>query len=314
MTITKFKGYSQDMRKITALMLSISVTVGVGALTPKVTNAQLFYPPASDRHSLMVIGQGVVRVPADTADIELVFSSGSSGSSNDELQTQPSSLPETRRISSPSGYASGTPRANGSPSLLEQQDRAASPTLLLNYKTAAEPLLSKKSLTKTTLQPVVDSLVAKGIRADKIQVQINPNSSENNAKILVRLEKPTRDRVQEIVATANKSTSQIANLSVKSVGVEYAVNDCQALQSSVYQSAMKDAQSRAQALATAMEVKLSTPSVAEPFYTLFYPSCSSKTGVPLPSFASFLLSPAYDPEAPAEVEMKKDIFVTYTTK
>ncbi|WP_322732153.1 SIMPL domain-containing protein [Nostoc sp. ChiQUE01b] len=285
MTITKFKGYSQDMRKITALMLSISVSVGLEALTPKVTNAQLFYPPASDRHSLMVIGQGVVRVPADTADIELVFSSGGS---NDELQTQPSSLPQTRRISSP--------------------------TLLLNYKTAAESLPSKKSLTKATLQPVVDSLVAKGISADKIQMQINPNSSENNAKILVRLEKPTRDRVQEIVGTANKSTSQIENLSVKSVGVEYAVNDCQALQSSVYQSAMKDAQSRAQALASAMEVKLSTPSVAEPFYTLFYPSCSSKTGVPLPSFASFLLSPAYNPDAPAEVEMKKDIFVTYTTK
>ncbi|MBN4001332.1 SIMPL domain-containing protein [Nostoc sp. LPT] len=286
MTITKFKGHSQDMKKITALiLLNITVTVGIGTLTPKVTNAQLFYPPASDRHSLMVIGQGVVRVPADTADIELVFSSGSS---NDQLQTQPSSLPETRPISLP--------------------------TLLLNYKTAAESLPSKKSLTKATLEPIVNSLVAKGIRADKIQVQINPNSSDNNAKILVRLEKPTRDRVQEIVGTTNKSTSQIENLSVKSVGVEYAVNDCQALQSSVYQSAMKDAQSRAQALATAMEVKLSTPSVAEPFYTLFYPSCGSKTGVPLPSFASFLLSPVYNPDAPAEVEMKKDIFVTYTTK
>ncbi|BBD69666.1 hypothetical protein NIES4072_29990 [Nostoc commune NIES-4072] len=286
MTITRFKGYSQDMRKITALMVvSITVAVGVGALTPKVTNAQLFYPPASDRHSLMVIGQGVVRVPADTADIELVFSSGGS---NDELQTQPSSLPQTRRISSP--------------------------TLLFNYKTAAESLPNKKSLTKATLQPVVNSLVAKGISADKIQVQINANSSENNAKILVRLEKPTRDRVEEIVGTANKATSEIENLSVKSVGVEYAVNDCQALQSSVYQSAMKDAQSRAQALATAMGAKLGTPSVAEPFYTLLYPSCSSKTGVPLPSFASFLLSPAYNPDAPAEVEMKKDIFVTYTTK
>ncbi|MEH2307532.1 MAG: SIMPL domain-containing protein [Nostoc sp.] len=289
------------MRKITALMLaSITVTVGVGVLTPKVTNAQLFYPPASDRHSLMVIGQGVVKVPADTADIELVFSSGSN---NGESETQPSSLPQTRRISSPS-----------SPSLLEQQDRAASPTLLLNYKTVAESSPSKKSLTKATFQPVVNSLVAKGISADKIQVQINPNSSENNAKILVRLEKPTRDRVQEIVATANKATSQLENISVKSVGVEYAVNDCQALQSSVYQSAMKDAQSRAQALATAMSVKLDVPSVAEPFYTLFYPSCSSKTGVPLPSFASFLLSPTYNPDAPAEVEMKKDIFVTYTTK
>ncbi|MCC5670909.1 SIMPL domain-containing protein [Nostoc sp. CHAB 5784] len=274
------------MRKITALMVvSITMTVGVGALTPKVTNAQLFYPPASDRHSLMVIGQGAVRVPADTADIELVFSRGAS---TDQLETQPSSLPETRRISSP--------------------------TLLLNYKTAAESLPSKKSLTKATLQPVVNSLVAKGINADKIQVQISTNSSENNAKILVRLEKPTRERVQEIVGTANKATSEIENLSVKSVGVEYAVNDCQALQSSVYQSAMKDAQSRAQALATAMGVKLGTPSVAEPFYTLLYPSCSSKTGVPLPSFVSFLLSPTYNPDAAAEVEMKKDIFVTYTTK
>lgn len=266
-------------------MLSISVTVGVEALTPKVTNAQLFYPPASDRHSLMVIGQGIMKVPADTADIELVFSSGGS---NDQLETKPSSLSETRRISPL--------------------------TLLLNYKTAAESLPSNKSLTKATLQPVVNSLVAKGISADKIQVQINTNSSENNAKILVRLEKPTRDRVQEIIATANKSTSQLKNLSIKNVGVEYAVNDCQALQSSVYQSAMKDAQSRAQALATAIGVKLGTPSVAEPFYTLLYPSCSSKTGVTLPSFASFLLSPAYNPEALAEVEMKKDIFVTYTTK
>ncbi len=39
------------MKKITALMsVSITMTIGVGALTPKVTNAQLFYPPASDRY------------------------------------------------------------------------------------------------------------------------------------------------------------------------------------------------------------------------------------------------------------------------
>ncbi|WP_392531711.1 SIMPL domain-containing protein [Nostoc sp. C117] len=274
------------MRKITALMLaSINMTVGVEILTPKVSNAQLFYPPASDRHSLMVMGQGAVRVPADTADIELVFSRGTS---NDELQTQPSALPEAHRI--------------------------FSPTVFLTDKTPVESLPDKKSLTKGTLQPIVDSLIAKGISADKIKVQINTNTSDNNAKILIRVEKPTRDRIQELVATANKATSKLENLTIKSVGVEYAVNDCQALQSSVYQSAMKDAQSRAQALATAMGVKLGIPSVAEPFYTLFYPSCGSKTGVPLPSFASLLLSPTYDPDAPAEVEMKKDIFVTYTVK
>jgi Protein of unknown function (DUF541) len=274
------------MRKITAvILLSMTVTVGVEALTPKVSNAQLFYPPASDRHSLMVMGQAAVKVPADTADIQLVFSSSAT---NDELKTQPSALPEARRISSP--------------------------TVFLTDKIPVESLPDKKSLTKATLQPVVDSLVAKGISADKIQVQINTSSSDSTAKILMRLEKPTRDRIQEIVATANKATSKLENLTIKTVNVDYAVNDCQALQSSVYQSAMKDAQSRAQALAAAMGVKLGTASVAEPFYTLFYPSCGSKTGVTLPSFASLLLSPTYDPDAPAEVEMKKDIFVTYTVK
>lgn len=280
------------MRKITAVTLvSITMTVGMEALTPKVSNAQLFYPPASDRHSLMVMGQGVVRVPADTADIELVFSSKDS---NDQLETQPSTLSQVRRVTLP--------------------------TLLLNDKTpmgqisAIPSLENQKSLTKASLQPIIDSLVANGISADKIQLQVNTNSSENNAKIVVRVEKPTRDRIQEIVGTANKATSKLENFTIKNVGVEYAVNDCQTLQSSVYQSAMKDAQSRAQALATAMGVKLGTPSVAEPFYTLFYPSCNSKAGVSLPSFASFLLTPTYDPDAPAEVEMKKDIFVTYTTK
>ncbi|RCJ23294.1 hypothetical protein A6S26_01690 [Nostoc sp. ATCC 43529] len=280
------------MKKLTAVMLvSITMAVGMEALRPKVTHAQLFYPPASDRHSLMVMGQGVVRVPADTADIQLVFSSKDS---NEELQTQPSTLSQFRR---------GT-----------------LPVLLLNAKTPigqippTSALESQKPLNKATLQPIIDSLVTNGISPDKIQVQVNPNSTENNAKILVRAEKPTRDRIQEIVGTANKATSKIENLTINSVSVEYAVNDCQALQSSVYQSAMKDAQSRAQALATAMGVKLGAASVAEPFYTLFYPSCNSKSGVTLPSFASFLLTPTYDPDAPAEVEMKKDIFVTYTVK
>ncbi|MCF2144935.1 SIMPL domain-containing protein [Desmonostoc muscorum LEGE 12446] len=280
------------MRKITAVTLvSITMTVGMEALTPKVSNAQLFYPPASDRHSIMVMGQGVVKAPADTADIELVFSSKDG---NDELEAQPSTLSQVRR--------------------------KTLPTLLLNDKTPIgqipplPALVSKNTLTKASLQPIVDSIVASGISSDKIQVQVNTNSSENNAKILVRVEKPTRDRIQEIVGKANTATSKLENLTIKSVGVEYAVNDCQALQSSVYQSAMKDAQSRAQALATAMGAKLGTPSVAEPFYTLFYPSCNSKAGVSLPSFASFLLTPTYDPDTPAEVEMKKDIFVTYTTK
>ncbi|WP_414544236.1 SIMPL domain-containing protein [Nostoc sp. CCY0012] len=275
------------MKKITAfILMSATLAISTEALTPRLANAQLFYPPASDRNSLMVIGQGIVKVPADTADIELVIGTDSN---NNELESQLSSLPISLRSSSTNV-------------LLNQQKPAPISRKLT--------LASQIALNQATLKPIVDSLVAKGIRANNIKVQ----PSENQAKILVRLEKPTSDRVKEIIATANAATNKLDNLTINNVGVNYAVTDCQALQSAAYQSAMKDAQSRAQALATAMGAKLGNASVAEPFYTLLYPSCSSKAGLPLPSFGGLLSFPSFNPDNPAEVEMKKDIFVTYTVQ
>jgi hypothetical protein len=133
------------------------------------------------------------------------------------------------------------------PSALPEARRISSPTAFLTQKTPVESLPDQKSVTKATLQPVVDSLVAKGISADKIQVQIYTNFSDSKAKILMRLEKPTRVseapplevRIQEIVATANKATSKLENLTIKTVNVDYAVKNCQALQSSVVDSFAK---------------------------------------------------------------------------
>lgn len=275
------------MKKITALiMMGATVAIGVEALTPRIVNAQLFYPPASDRNTLMVIGQGIVKVPADIADIELSISGDSI---KNELETQEFSLLASRAISS--NNKKPTAPFSSQPSLISQ-----------------------KTLTQASLKPVVDSIVAKGIKANNIKVQISNNSPANSAKIFVRLDKPTSDKVQDIIAAANAATSKLENVSIEDVSVNYAVNDCQALQSSAYQSAMKDAQSRAQALATAMGVKLGGASVAEPFYAMFYPSCSSKGGLPLPSFGGLLSSPSGNAEVPAEIEMKKDIFVTYTVQ
>ena len=52
------------------------------------------------------------------------------------------------------------------------------------------------------------------------------------------------------------------------------------------------------------------PSVAEPFYAIFLPGCNSKGNLP---FASKEASP-YDPNAPVEVEVSKDIFFTYRVR
>ncbi|HLO85056.1 MAG TPA: SIMPL domain-containing protein [Nostocaceae cyanobacterium] len=273
------------MKKIsTIVLLGMTLSLGLEVLAPQASYAQLFYPPASDRHSVMVIGQGVVKVPADNADIELLID-------NTSQEDEPDLSP---------------------PSADEQSVSAT--RLLFQQKTPAKLVQSQTGkLTTDSLKPLVDSIIKQGVNPDQVRVQISEDTTENKAKIFVRLEKPTSQSVNQIITAAKKAAAKLDNISVSKAGVEYSVNDCLALQNSVYQAAAQDAQNRAQALAAAMGVKLGKPSVSEPFYTLLYSSCNTKAPT-LPSFASFLLSSDYDPNKPAEVEMRKDIFVTFTVR
>lgn len=87
------------------------------------------------------------------------------------------------------------------------------------------------------------------------------------------------------------------------------MNNCQALEQAAYQSAIEDAQNRANSIAAATGTRLRlVPSVAEPFYGVFLPGCYSEGNLP---FGSNTSSP-YDPDDPVEVRVNKDIFVTYT--
>lgn len=276
------------MRKVATIMfLGVSLTLGLEVLTPRVSHAQLFYPPASDRHSVMVIGQGVVKVPADNADIELLISKLSFPTEEDtEL----------------------------SPPIPEESQSVSAPVLLLQKKQRTKLVQSETNqLTENSLQPLIDSIIKQGVAADQVRIQLSDDPEENKAKIFVRLEKPTSIKVKQIVNSVKKATADLDGLSVEKVGVEYTVNDCLSLQNAVYKAAAEDAKNRAQALADAMGVRLGKPSVSEPFYSLFYGSCSTKP-ITLPSFASFLLTSDFDPDKPAEVEMRKDIFVSFSVR
>lgn len=270
------------------MFLGVSLTLGLEVLTPRVSHAQLFYPPASDRHSVMVIGQGVVKVPADNADIELLIS----------------------KLSLPTGEED----TELSPPIPEESQSVSAPALLLQRKQRIKLVQSETNkLTENSLQPLIDSITQQGIAADQVRIQLSDDPEENKAKIFVRLEKPTSIKVKQIVNSVKKATADLDDLSVEKVGVEYTVNDCLSLQNAVYKAAAEDAKNRAQALADAMGVRLGKPSVSEPFYSLFYGSCSTKP-ITLPSFASFLLTSDFDPDKPAEVEMRKDIFVSFSVR
>lgn len=244
--------------------------------------AQLLYPRVSDRHALMVLGQGQVSVSADTARIEFLFNRYS------PVETPPEATVQFKTDNAPK-----PPIDNIEPA----------------------PIPEVKPLTKASLKPIVDALIAIGVERDAIDVQTQEPMSGDSAKLVVKLDKPTRDRVVRIVTVAKDTASKAEQFVLQSVGVRYLVNDCQALARSAYQAAVKDARNRAEAIAQAMGVRLSNmASVAEPpFYDMLVPLCSQESSLPSFPFGFGLggNTSSYDPNAPAIVQLRRDIFVTY---
>lgn len=231
--------------------------------------SQLFYPPPSEEPTFRVIGKGRASQPADRASLLFKFA---------------------RNYSSP---------PEGVLSQFETQE----------------------VITLEMLQPILDALKAIGVSDEAIDLEIiEPSASflpfpfpstatEGGAQLVVTVENPSRDRLEEIVNTATDAANPIEEILISTVNVEYSVNNCQALEQAAYQSAIEDAQNRANSIAAATGTRLRlVPSVAEPFYGVFLPGCYSQGNLP---FGSNTSSP-YDPDDPVEVTVNKDIFVTYT--
>lgn len=236
--------------------------------------AQLFFPPAGQRSVLRVVGKGEARQPADTAHIELDVSESSDVSGE---------FPEE------------TPFQGGSNTPV--------------------------SLTKKDLQPIVDALIQSGIPEAEIMVKITqprstgfplpipPIGSAGKATVDVKLEQPTRDRIEAIITTAREATEKEEKLLLDGVKVRFEVKDCPQLEAKAYAAAVQDARNRAEAIAKVLDAKLSAvPSVAEPFYGVFLPGCNAEQRLP------FTPEDAGDELDSLEVEVKRDIFVTYTVK
>ena len=237
--------------------------------------AQLFFPPAGQRSVLRVVGKGEARQSADVAHIELEISEGSDGTA--EFPDEPS----------PFQGGSGT----------------------------------KVSLTKKDLRPIVDALLQSGIPQMDIMVKITqprstglplpipPIGSAGKAAVEVQLQQPTQEGIEAVVTTANKAADKLGTLVLDNVTVHYQVKDCAQLAAKAYAIAVQDARNRAQAIAQALDAKLSpVPSVAEPFYGVFLPGCNEELQLP------FVSEGIGDELDDLEVEVKRDIFVTYTVK
>jgi uncharacterized protein YggE len=275
------KNHSIFVFILTAITLEFANPVQAETLTlsNQVDNnpltAQLFYPLASEKSTIQVIGKGKVTKAADSALLKFNFNANTS-----ELPIASQAF---------------------------QSAQAGSSTL-----------------TKETFKPIVDALIALGIPADSITVKIKNNYSgsssfpfpfpssdiEGNAQISVILEPITKERLKTIVDKVTSISTESKTFYLADVKVDFRVNNCEALERDAYIAAVKDAQNRAKAIATAVEAELvRVPSISEPFYNVFIPTCNTEGTLPFSQSSA-----TYDPDTPVEVEITKDVFVTYTAK
>jgi uncharacterized protein YggE len=163
----------------------------------------------------------------------------------------------------------------------------------------------------------VDALVAIGVPVRNIQIQ---TSSVESPKVLVRLDKPTRDRVQQAVTTVDRAVKTNSRLFVQSIGAVYAVNNCQPLERAARRVALRDAQNQVRSLATDLNVKVGDlllvtvlPLSGSP---AAFSTCGSKTSVSLLPFPAPVneAAPPYNPSDPAEVQVRSQVSVTYGIK
>ncbi|TVQ16802.1 MAG: SIMPL domain-containing protein [Leptolyngbya sp. DLM2.Bin15] len=234
--------------------------------------AQLLYPPVSNSPGLMVVGQGVVRRPADSVKISMSF-----------YRSEP--------YYDYYGWEEGGEAALPPP---------------------AEPL------TEAALRPITNAIIATGVPATAIDVDLSGGGglygSTNTASVIVTLRNPSQTQVRNLVTAVNDASigTDIYN---QGVFVNYSVDNCASLLEDVYISAIQDARSRATTMASALGVEIeAVPSVAESPFNLFYPPCDPEQQGQASSLwggYGYGAGTYYDPSMPAEVQVQRDIFVTF---
>ncbi|MEM0980948.1 MAG: SIMPL domain-containing protein [Cyanobacteria bacterium P01_H01_bin.58] len=235
---------------------------------------QLLYPPVSEQRGISVAGQGRASVPASRARIDVLLTN------RDRTAPPPQSLSPEERIALP------------------------------------EP----PPITLDSLQGTVEALEAIGVpsadieaRASQLVILRYPYNRIDDA-ITVTVAQPTRARVNEIVNTIDSALKaqrpqQVAF--VDDIYVQYIVDDCAVLEQKAYASAISDAQLRAQAIADSLGVTLAAPPfIGEfPFLGRFVTPCNEETDIVRAIFGRE--NTYYNPEAPAEVEVFREVLVTY---
>ena len=173
-----------------------------------------------------------------------------------------------------------------------------------------------RKISETALKPTVNALTAAGVPARNITIQ---TSSIQNPKLLVKVDKPTQERLQQVVLTVDQSLKSGKQLFLQSVGAAYAVDRCELLERSARRIALQDAQRQMTTLAQDVKVQLGellSVTVLPLVGSAASVGCGTKVGVstsPL-SLSTDETTPPYNPSDRPEVQVRSQVSVTHAIK
>ncbi|UBF27423.1 SIMPL domain-containing protein [Kovacikia minuta CCNUW1] len=173
-----------------------------------------------------------------------------------------------------------------------------------------------RKLAETALKPTVNALMTAGIPARNITVQ---TGSIQNPKLLVKVDKPTQDRLQQIVLTVDQSLKSGQQLFLQTIGAVYSVDRCEPLERSARQIALQDAKRQMTTLAQDVKVELGellSVTVLPLIGSSASLGCGTKVGVsasPL-TLVTDETTPPYNPSDKPEVEVRSQVSVTHAIR
>lgn len=166
-------------------------------------------------------------------------------------------------------------------------------------------------LRVTDYQFLERTLTDLGVPAGDIDFFVDP-ANTGSLRLQITLNKPTADRMDEIVNAINNAVLRDARLSSGGVSVAYSIDDCVAPENEARRQAMADARSRVAAFADAAEVK-----VGQILTLSEYPSWGMSYSSACPSAANLSASAvqfggsSFDPTLPPEVSITTQVTASY---
>jgi uncharacterized protein YggE len=197
-------GTTSDQGAVAPGATTDTVSSNVGALSYSVSN-----------DGLTVTGYGMASAAADSAILELYFSTTST-------------------------YPKPATGSDGSSSSGSAPDVQSTP--------------ATTGITEADLQPVIDALVAVGIDRGDIEYIGGSYYDPYYASATLRVTVKDIGKLGDLMKAASDSAAGLTNVYLQGNYVSYTISDCSALEGSAMTEAAKDADTRSKALATAVSV------------------------------------------------------------